>query len=64
MGRIEILIVSIKIKNGFNHSGAPLGKRIEIALEGLLKILLIIKKDHRGILKLKVNTKCLEIEKI
>lgn len=35
IGRTEILVVSIRTKNGFNHLGAPPGRREAIQYGGL-----------------------------
>lgn len=61
MGRTEILVVSINTKNGFNHLGAPPGRREAVQEEGLNKIPDRIRDNHRGNPIVKVKDRCLEI---
>lgn len=60
INRTEILKDSVSTRNGFNHSGAPLGRRWAIKDFGAWVKALIIKLNHRGRPMAKVNTKCLE----
>lgn len=57
IGRTAVLTVSIKIKKGFNHVGAPLGSRAANVVEGLKVILDIINLNHKGIPKVRVKNK-------
>lgn len=63
IGRTATLIVSIKIKKGFNQSGAPSGKKCAVNCLGLNNALDIINDVHNGTPIDKVNTKCDEIDK-
>lgn len=60
-GRTLILTVSIKIKNGFNHVGAPSGRKCATNCLIFSDILEIIIDNHRGRPRDKVNIKCLVI---
>lgn len=48
IGRTAILMVSMRIRGGFSHVGAPLGRRFAVTVFGLLLIPEIIKLSHRG----------------
>jgi hypothetical protein len=63
MGRTIVLTVSIKIKNGFNHAGAPPGKSDAKVVEGLYDALDKINLNHKGRPKEKVKIKCEEVLK-
>ena len=43
-----MLTVSIKIKNGFNHAGAPPGRSAAKVVDGLKEALDKISLSHRG----------------
>jgi hypothetical protein len=58
IGRTVILIVSIKIKNGLSHVGAPSGKRCAIKDLGLCNILETIMVSHKGNPNVNVKIKC------
>ena len=60
IGRTIILIVSIIIKNGFSHIGAPLGRSMPINDLVLLLILDKINLSHMGSPRINVRVKCLE----
>lgn len=60
-GRTIILVVSIKIKNGFNQSGAPSGKRWATVWERFLNAEDKIKDIHKGKPNDSVKIKCLVI---
>lgn len=55
MGRTRILIVSIKIRAGFSHVGAPLGSRFAVAVLGSFEKPERIRDSHRGIPRVTVN---------
>ena len=57
--RTEILIVSVNTRNGFNQSGAPLGKKWATNDFGAWVIALRINLSHRGSPKDKVSRRCL-----
>jgi hypothetical protein len=61
-GRTEILVVSIIIRNGFSHVGAPSGKRCAIVALGLNRALEIIIDIHIGRPRRSVNTRWLDNE--
>jgi hypothetical protein len=61
-GRTEILVVSIRIRNGFSHVGAPSGSRCAIVAFGLNAVLEIIIDIHIGSPSSSVNTRCLDSE--
>jgi len=63
IGRNKILTVSIRTKNGFNHIGAPPGKRFAAKDEGLNIIAEIIILNQRIAPNLRVNSKCLVVLK-
>ena len=48
MGRTRVLAVSIRIKNGFSHAGAPPGRREARVVEGLNFDLERISLSHSG----------------
>lgn len=48
IGRTHSLTVSTKTKNGFNAAGAPPGRRLAAADEGLWEAPEIIKESQRG----------------
>lgn len=54
-GRTRILIVSIRIRAGFNHVGAPLGSRFAVAVLGSFEKPERIRANHRGIPRVIVN---------
>ena len=58
-GRTTILVVSIKIKKGFNQSGAPSGRMCAIDDFIFLEKEEIINVNHKGNLKLRVIIRCL-----
>lgn len=55
MGRTEILIVSISTRAGFNHIGAPPGKRLAVTFFGFFEIPERIRDSHRGSPRATVN---------
>jgi hypothetical protein len=59
-GRTMILVVSIKIKNGFNHVGAPSGSKWAIVILNDLNVLDKIKDIHIGNPIDIVKIKCLD----
>jgi len=61
IGRTNILKDSARTKNGFNQSGAPLGRILAANLEGELKIDDRISLNHRGRASDRVKYKCLEV---
>jgi len=63
-GRTIILIVSIKIRNGFNHIGAPSGKKWAVNLFQLLNILEITIFNHIGKPINRVKIKWLDKERV
>lgn len=54
-GRTTVLIVSARVRNGFNQAGAPSGRRAAINEEIFCFADLIIKANHRGNPKVRVN---------
>jgi len=60
IGRIEILVVSIRMRNGFSHAGALFGKNCAIKYLGLYIILDIIIANHIGSPKTSVKIRCLD----
>lgn len=60
IGRTRILIVSIRIRAGFNHVGAPLGRRFAVAVLGSFEKPDRIRASHRGIPRVTVNRRCEE----
>jgi hypothetical protein len=60
-GRTVILTVSIRIKNGFSHVGAPSGRKCAINDFGLCVTLDIIIIIHSGSPKDRVKIRCLDI---
>lgn len=56
-GRTPILVVSIKIRNGFSHEGAPSGKKCAMNCFVLYVILEIIIDNHNGNPRDRVNIK-------
>ena len=63
-GRTNILIVSIIIKGGLNHAGAPLGRSIAKNSLGEFKVEEITIESHRGNPNDKVKIRCEEKLKI
>lgn len=60
-GRTRVLTVSIKIRNGFNHAGAPPGRsaaRVEVGLNVDEEM---ISLSHKGSPSAKVKTKCEDV---
>ena len=55
IGRTSILTVSIKIRKGLSHAGAPAGRRDASVVKGLKDNLEIISASQRGNPKLNVN---------
>lgn len=64
IGRTEILVVSIKTKNGFNQKGAPPGRMPAAKLEGELITDDIMRASHNGRANVKVKNRWLEVLKI
>lgn len=62
IGRTSTLVVSIITRNGFNHSGAPSGRKWAIDFFGLHIIEDIIILIHIGRPMDKVKIKCLEVD--
>jgi hypothetical protein len=60
-GRTTILVVSINTRNGFNHSGAPSGRKWAIDALGALVNEDKINLSHKGSPRLNVKIKCLEV---
>jgi len=48
IGRTQILVVSIKVRKGFSHLGAPPGSRLARESVGEARIPEIIKASHSG----------------
>lgn len=63
IGRTVTLVVSIRTRNGFSHSGAPSGRKWAIDILRDLKNLDIIRANHRGKPKISVKIKCLDVLK-
>lgn len=59
-GRTTVLIVSAKVRNGFSQAGAPSGRSAAMNEEMLFLADLMIKANHRGRPKVKVNRRCLD----
>lgn len=57
IGRTNVLTVSIRIRKGFSHEGAPPGRREARVVEVLNLILEIIKLSHKGRPKASVKNK-------
>lgn len=55
MGRTRILIVSIRMRAGFNHVGAPLGRRFAVAVFGFFEKPDRMRASHRGMPRVTVN---------
>jgi hypothetical protein len=64
IGRTEILVVSIKTRNGFNQKGAPPGRIPAAKLEGEFTTEERIKANQRGRAKVRVKNRCLDVLKI
>ena len=62
-GRTAVLTVSIKMRNGFNHEGAPPGKRDAKVVIGLKNTLDKINLSHSGRPKENVKIKCEDVLK-
>lgn len=60
IGRTLILVVSIKIRNGLSHDGAPSGRKCAINCLVLYSILEIIIDNHSGNPSDIVNIRCLD----
>ena len=58
-GRTRMLVVSIRIKNGFSQSGAPSGRRCATDAFGFLQYDEIINDIHSGSPKASVKIRCL-----
>ena len=58
-GRTNVLVVSIKTRNGFNQSGAPSGSRWAAVAFGFLVADEIMKDSHKGNPRDSVIIKCL-----
>ena len=58
INRTEILTVSINTRKGFNQSGAPEGKRWAMNFLGEWTAPLMIRENHKGSPKDKVNKRC------
>jgi len=61
-GRTVILVVSIRMRNGFNQVGAPSGNRWATVALGLCVVLDIIIDSHIGRPRRSVKIKCLDRE--
>lgn len=59
INRTEILNVSVTTRNGFSHSGAPLGRRWATKDFGAWERALMIKLNQRGSPRDRVRIKCL-----
>jgi hypothetical protein len=59
-GRTAILVVSIRIRNGLSHVGAPSGSKCAIVALGLSIILEQIIDNHSGSPNVKVNSRWLD----
>jgi len=64
IGRTRVLAVSIRIKKGFSHAGAPPGKREASVVDGLNLALERISLSHRGRPRTRVKKRCEEELKI
>lgn len=61
IGRTIFLIDSIRIRNGFNQSGAPDGRRWARNIDGEYEAADKIRASHIGSASDRVNKRCLEI---
>lgn len=59
INRTEILIVSVRTRNGFNQSGAPDGRKWATNFLGAYTIPLIINLNHKGRPNDNVRRRCL-----
>jgi len=59
-GRTTVLTVSTTTKKGFSQLGAPLGNNLAMNALGEFIKLEMIKENHKGSPKIKLNTICLE----
>jgi hypothetical protein len=64
MGRTKVLAVSIRIKKGFSHAGAPPGRREAMVVEGLNFDLERINLSHSGSPRVRVKKRWEEELKI
>ena len=61
IGRTRILIVSIRMRAGFNHVGAPPGNRFAVAVFGSFENPERINESHKGIPRVTVNSRWEEV---